>query len=145
MKKVENIADLRLEIKRLQVQAGAQEKAISNDIRELHAMLSPGHIIKNAFGSIVNQKFDTGSILKGGVNFGVSFLIEKLLFRNSSPILRNVVSFIASRMASGAVSSSDSEGIVEKVKDYISNLFGKKKDSYFDSTYQEREIYGNDY
>jgi hypothetical protein len=79
------------------------------------------------------------------VNFGVSFLIEKVLLRRSSGLVRNLVSFIASNVATNLV-AKNSGTIMEKLKEVAGNILKKKpKDEYFDSTYQEREIYNNEY
>jgi hypothetical protein len=145
MRKIENLTDLRLEIRRLEVQKASQEKAISNDIREIHLLLSPAHVIKRTISSLFDYTTDTNSMVKGGVNMGVSFLIEKVLLRNSSGIVRNLVSFLATNIATN-IASKNSGAVVGKIKSYLGNLFGgRKQNEYFDSTYQEREIYNNDY
>jgi uncharacterized membrane protein len=145
MNRIENLTDLRLEIKRLQVVKASQEEAITNDIRAIEEALKPANLVSNAVSSIFRRKGDEAGLLKSGVNFGVYFLIEKVLLRRSSGLVRNLVSFIASNVATNMV-AKNSGTIMEKLKEVAGNILKKKpKDEYFDSTYQEREIYNNEY
>lgn len=144
MNRIENLTDLRLEIKRLNVVKASREQAITNDIRHFEDSLKPANLMAGFVKGFYET--DKTNLVMGGVNAGVNLIIDKLLFRKSNFIVRGIMSVIGKNIAGNLV-KNNSNVIMDKVKDFIGRFIPKKNTSphYFDSTYQEREVYNNDY
>jgi hypothetical protein len=145
MNRIENLSDLRREIKRLQVVKASNEQALTHDIRELHESLKPANLVINTLRGFFETDSGPSGLLKSGVSAGVNLLIEKLLFRKSNFIVKTLMSYLGGNLANNLV-KNNTGAIVEKVRDWVSSFIAsRKKNRYFDSTYQEREIYNNEY
>jgi hypothetical protein len=141
MTNIDSVADLRKEIRRLQILKTEQEELISNDIRVINESLKPVSLLLNSASSLFSTSAEDSPLLKKGVNMTIGFIIDKLLMRNSNPITKFIVSFLAKNITANFV-SKNSDTITEKIKGFISSL----KDRFYPkaNTFDKREVY-NDY
>ena len=141
MTNIESVADLRKEVRRLKILKAEQEALISNDIRIINESLKPISLIMNSASSLFGTSSEGSPLLKKGINMGISFILDKLLMRNSSVITKFIVSFLVKNIA-GNIVSRNSDTITEKIKNFALSL----KERFFPktNTFDKREVY-NDY
>jgi len=83
-KRIENIAGLRSEIKRLKGLSAVQEKIIRDDIADIKESLKPKNILMDALESITGLKFDRKSIFENGLTAGLFLLVKRYISRAES-------------------------------------------------------------
>lgn len=116
LNKIENITQLRMELVRLKLQEAEQAEKIQNDIRGLKK-----------------------SIVAGGAAYGVSHIAQGLLFQNTNPIVKTLISLIAGG-ASSVIASGKVGPLFDRVKDFIKDKLSKKTGNG-EYAFDEREIY----
>jgi hypothetical protein len=117
LNKIENIAQLRMEIVRLKLLQAEQEELIQKDIQGL----------KKSFAI-------------GAATYSASFLIQKLFFKNSSPIMKAAVSLLMG--GAGSFFASGKAGpLFERIKELVKEKFGKKKNASEAFDFDEHRIY----
>jgi hypothetical protein len=81
MTNIENIHQLRDEIKRLREQSKQQELLIKDDLREVREDLKPQNILWSALSSITGIKTDRSEFFKNGIAYSVSILIRRFILK----------------------------------------------------------------
>lgn len=117
LNKIENIAQLRMELVRLRLLEAEQAEKIRNDIRGIRK-----------------------SIALGSAGYGISYLAQNLLFKNSNVIVKTLVSLIAGG-ATSVIASGKAGHLIDRVKDFIREKLGKNSSSARTYAFDEREIY----
>lgn len=149
MTNISTLPELRAEIRRLRTLQHQQEGIIDQDVYEITESLKPENIISGVFSSFMKSKGPKEAILHGGVNSTVDFLIDKVLFRKSSFILRWAASAVAKKFSNNIV-DKNAGGIFGKVQDIFSNLknkFTHQNEAGADYHHQSprRQAYNNEY
>lgn len=121
MKKIESSKQLKLEIARLKRQKAEQEIVIENNIQQLKDKYS----IKNFLAKGITTKEGNAGILSHGLGAGISFLTQKLLFKNSSVVMKTIMSLLMENVSANMI--GDKGGVFGKIKDFIKNKFSKSK------------------
>jgi len=83
-KKIENISELRLEIKRLRELSKVQEEIIREDVADIKESLKPKNILMDALESITGLRFDKKSIFENGLSAGLLLLVKKYISKAES-------------------------------------------------------------
>jgi hypothetical protein len=78
---VRNIDDLRSEMDRLKTTCAADEVQIKKDIDALRNDLKPENMLLNLVSGITGIRFDRSSTGKGGILYGISLLMQRLMIR----------------------------------------------------------------
>ena len=115
LNRIENITQLRMELTRLKLLEIEQAEKIKNDIRGLKK-----------------------SIAVGSASYGISYLAQNLLFKNSNPIVKTLVSLLMGG-ATSMIASGKAGSLFERVKDLIKDKFSKKSQGEY--AFDEQEIY----
>ena len=116
LNKIENISQLRMEIVRLKLLQTEQEEMIRRDIQG----------IKKSFAV-------------GAATTSASFLVQKLIFKNSNPLVKTAISLLMGG-ASSFFASGKAGSLFDRVKDMIKEKFGKKGSSS-EYAFVEQKIY----
>jgi hypothetical protein len=117
LNRIENIAQLRMELVRLRLLEAEQEELIKNDIRGIKK-----------------------SIAAGSAGYGISYLAQNLLFKNSNVIVKTLVSLITGG-ATSLFASGKAGNLFDRVKDFVKQKFSKNGSSAEAYSFDEREIY----
>jgi hypothetical protein len=117
LNRIENITQLRMELSRLKQLEAEQSEKIKNDIRGLKK-----------------------SVAIGSAGYGISYLAQNLLFKNSNPIVKTLVSLLMGG-ATSMVTSGKAGALFERVKDLIKDKFTKKPSGNGAYAFDEQEIY----
>lgn len=117
LNKIENIAQLRMELVRLRLLEAEQAEMIKNDIKGIKK-----------------------SIAIGSAGYGISYLAQNLLFKNSNPIVKTLVSIIAGG-ATSVIANGKAGPLIDRVKEFIKQKLGKNGSSAEAFAFDEREIY----
>jgi hypothetical protein len=80
-KTVHNIDDLRLEIDKFKTACAADEAQIKKDLEVLRNDLKPENMLLNIVSGITGIRFNRESTGKGGLFYGLSLLIQRLMLR----------------------------------------------------------------
>lgn len=80
-KTVHNIDDLRNEIGKLKTACAADEAQIKKDIEVLRNDLKPENMLLNVVSAITGIRFNREATGKGGILYGLSLLIQRLMLR----------------------------------------------------------------
>jgi hypothetical protein len=115
LNKIENITQLRMELVRLKLLEIEQEERIKNDISKIKK-----------------------SVAMGSAGYGVSYIAQNLLFKNSNPIVKTLVSLVMGG-ATSMFASGKAGSLLDKLKDLIKDKLAKKKTDEF--AFDEQEIY----
>ena len=113
IKKIENISELRLEIKRLRELSKVQEEVIREDVADIKESLKPKNILMDALESITGLKFDKKSIFENGLSAGLLLLVKKYISKAESKA-EDTVYEIADR-------------VFEKIRHFISKYMHVRK------------------
>ncbi len=101
MRKIDNQAQLKAELKRLRAKKELLEVEIENDFNEIKNDLSPLTLInKGAKKVLVSDQLGLVNTSIGGV---VDFLLKKIVLRNSGLITRLVIPFLAKNLTKNYV------------------------------------------
>lgn len=123
MRKIENLAQLKAEQKRLRAKREMLEVEIENNFNEIKHDLSPLALInKGAKKALVSDQFGIVNTSVGGI---IDFLLKKVLLRNSGLITRLVIPFLAKNLSRNYVHDNKTK-ILGWFGSLITNL-GKKK------------------
>jgi hypothetical protein len=114
--RIENIAQLRMELVRLKLQEVEQEEKIKNDISGLKK-----------------------SLIAGAASYSVSYLVQKFVFKSSNPIVKTLISLLVSG-ATSVVASGKTDALFGKVKDFIMEKLGRKSSAEA-FAFDEQKIY----
>ena len=112
-KKIENISELRLEIKRLRELSKVQEEIIREDVADIKESLKPKNILMDALESITGLRFDKKSIFENGLSAGLLLLVKKYISKAESKA-EDTVYEIADR-------------VFEKIRHFISKYMHVQK------------------
>jgi len=112
-KKIENISELRLEIKRLRELSKVQEEIIREDVADIKESLKPKNILMDALESITGLRFDKKSIFENGLSAGLLLLVKKYISKAESKA-EDTVYEIADR-------------VFEKIRHFISKYMHVRK------------------
>lgn len=116
LNKIENIAQLRMELVRLKLQEIQQEEKIKKDINGIKK-----------------------SLTVGAATYSATYLVQKLFLNNSSPMVKTLLSLVMSG-ASSVIASGKTGPLFDRVKDFIKDKFGRKSgaEAY---AFDEQKIY----
>lgn len=78
---IQNIQHLQTEIDRLKKDCDASEKKIKEDIEILRNDLKPSNLLLNVISGITGIRFGTDALGKGGVLYGFSLLMQRLMLK----------------------------------------------------------------
>lgn len=120
--KIENAAQLRMEIARLKIVKAQQETIIKKDIEELKASLKPMVLAKDYLLKMIFKK--DNDLLTKGAGLGASLLTKHFLLKGTSPVIRKVVGFLFENLTTNVVADNE-ETIVDKVKGIFSRISQK--------------------
>lgn len=115
LNKIENVSQLRMEIVRLRLLQAEQEGLIQKDVQG----------IKKSFAV-------------GAAAYSVSFLVQKMFFNKSNPLVKTAISLLMGG-ASSFFASGKAGSLFERVKDLVKEKFGKKNQDEF--VFDEQKIY----
>jgi hypothetical protein len=101
MRTIDNLTQLRAEVKRLRAKKEMLEDEIENNFKEIKQDFSPLSLInKGAQKVLVSDQFGLVNTSVGGV---VDFLLKKVLLRNSGLLARLVIPFLAKNLTKNYV------------------------------------------
>ena len=83
-KKINNVAELRLEIRRLRELSEVQEQVIREDVAEIKENLNPKNIILNALESITGIRLNKRDAFAGGITASLLLTLRKYLSKAES-------------------------------------------------------------
>ena len=110
MNKIENMAQLQSEIKRLRALSKQQEIQIKNDLMEIREDLRPRNIFLNAFSSISGIKLNRKDLFRGGIAGGLAVLIQRLFLKAENKIEYKIYDFV--------------DTVLEKLKNTVNKFAG---------------------
>lgn len=125
MRKIESIAELRLERARLTSLKTEQEYILKNDVDGIVDRLKPINLLMNLSSELFARRKEKG-IVDGALNLGMYLLTNKFLGGGAPGIVKSILTYVGQNVASNLITSK-SESIFDKVR----GLFKKKsaKDS----------------
>src|SRR4051812_18198976 len=94
--KIENIAQLKAELSRLQSVAKKQEEIINDNLHRVHESLKPENIIRSLFGRLTGSDFGKKSVLRDGIMRGLSLLFHRFILRTEARAEEKVFDLLAS-------------------------------------------------
>ncbi|MBC8046865.1 MAG: hypothetical protein H7Y00_08725 [Fimbriimonadaceae bacterium] len=98
MNTIKNIQDLHTEIHRLRQLKEEQEKTLRSDIMRLQEALEPANLMSQAATAIFKGSLKP-NVIKSGLDLGLEFIIEKILFRKSGAITKFIAGIIIRNLA----------------------------------------------
>ncbi|MGZ3883063.1 MAG: hypothetical protein ACXVP0_05550 [Bacteroidia bacterium] len=118
MRKIDTIADLRAEKKRLQFHRLFLEAELKKDVAGLKESLAPLAMVTSGAKQMLSSK--DNSLVSTSVGSLVNFLTRHVLLRNSGLITRLLVPYIAKNATSNLVENNKS-----KIVDWVGSLISK--------------------
>lgn len=138
-KDIHSRAQLHLEIERLSAEKKLKEQHLNQVIRDYSTSLKPINLIKNAFGSLKNDKDVKGMLKTKGLEAALGFFITQMAFKNSNPLVKTAATVLGTSFASG-VFGDDSVKYIEKIKK-LYQKFRAKTGRGAPGTFNEEDIY----
>ena len=138
-KNIQTRADLKAEIARLTVEKQVAEQNLNKMIREYSVAMKPSNLLKNALGSVKNDKELTGMLKTRGLEALLGFVVSQVLFKNSNPFVKTAATLMGTSFASGVFG----EGAMKYI-DKLKNLFQKfrtKSGESKEDSYSDEDIY----
>lgn len=108
MKKIENIAQLRAEIKLLEERSLQQKTVIKEDIKHLREGFKPMNLVANLIGDLTGVKVDSKSFLKDGFAYTVSLVVQQLILKFEKKFENKVYDVV--------------DGLMERIKKFVNTL-----------------------
>ncbi|MES2285113.1 MAG: hypothetical protein V4547_05440 [Bacteroidota bacterium] len=123
MMKINSLADLKIEQKRLRLRRVVLETNLISDLAKLKEELEPLRSFTKGAGNILVSK--NNGILGNSLGSIANFITKNVLLKNSGFITRLIVPYLVKNSASSLVENNKSK-IVDWVGNVISKLANKK-------------------
>lgn len=94
MSRINNAAELRAEIVRLQKVASEQKQQIKNDVSEIGEALKPSNLLFSFLSSVTGINVDKNEFFKDGIAFGISLLIQRYIFKSEEKIEHKIYDWL---------------------------------------------------
>lgn len=105
MTKIETVLQLEAEIKRLRATTKEKENKLRSNFKSLREEFTPRNILVNAFSSATGIRVDNKEILKEGVAFAISLILQRFVLKSESKLEEKVYVFL--------------DNIFEKIKSFL--------------------------
>ena len=138
-KNIQTRDDLKAEIARLTLEKEVAEQNLNRMVREYSVAMKPVNLLKNAFGSVKNDKELSGMLKTRGLEALMGFVVSQLVFKNSGTLVKTAATLMGTTFASG-VFGDDAMKYVEKIKKLFGKFRSKGSDSNKDN-FTEEDIY----
>src|SRR6185369_12539978 len=96
MNKIENLDQLRAEIRRMKSLAKLQEQQIKNDVQGIREDLKPENIFWNAITSLTGIKMNKSEFFQDGIAYGLSLLLQRFVLKTEKKVESKVYDFVDS-------------------------------------------------
>ena len=126
--KIKNLADLRMEIGRLQKLAKEQEDYLGDQYRLFNDKLAaPAHFVKSLISWVPGADLMKGLFAKGNksedwlsksLRIGLPVVLNRFLLRKAGFLKRAIVTLL-SQQAAGALNKERVNGLIAKIADFI--------------------------
>lgn len=127
MKNIENAAQLRMEVARLKLLQAEQEMKIKNDIANIKESLKPLTIAKHFISDMLSKHGKDNDIVTKGAGLGASILAKDVILKDSSPIVKKVVSFFLENLTTNIVADHEN-AIIDKIRVFLKLLGSTAKE-----------------
>jgi hypothetical protein len=94
MSKINNIAELRAEILRLQKQEKEQKEKLKNGLKEIREELKPANIFMNALSSIFGVRIEKNDFIKDGIAYGISLIIQRFILKTEKKFEKQIYEWV---------------------------------------------------
>jgi hypothetical protein len=124
--KIENVQQLRAEIKRLEQRRVRQEAVLKNDAEEFMQKIRPAMEMMNSLGQTggANQ-----GILSKGMGMAVNMLVQNVLLKNSPFLMKTIINLLMQNFSTP--NAEKPTGIFDKIKDLFGKFTGKKEEPLY--------------
>ena len=112
MSKIENLDQLRAEIRRMKSLAQQQERQINSDISGIREDLRPENIFWNALSSLTGIKMNKSELFKDGLAIGLSLLFQRFVMKTEKKMENKVYDFV--------------DSIFDRVKNLVNKFAGSE-------------------
>jgi hypothetical protein len=135
--KLVNYGDLKLRIEKVKEVKEIQEIELKESIHKLAHALSPVRVAKSALNEFVNDKEVQFDLVKGGLNMGADFIIEKLFHKQNS--IKGYLSSVIVEKFSASFIQKNAPQIIIGITEFISLLSNQKDEpAQNDETEEEK-------
>ena len=110
MSKINNIEQLKAEIKRLKELNGTQSVQFRSDVKDLRESVRPSNIASTLFTQFTGVKPDKDHLFKSALTIAMTLLLKRMFNKSGSNMEDNVT------------------GIIERIISKIKSAFSKKED-----------------
>jgi hypothetical protein len=142
--KIENMAQLRREMQRLEAVKSHQEDLLRQDLKEVKKSLHPKRLIAEFLGIFTTGNENNPDLLRNGLTLGLNFLSDRLLFGKApSSIIKYLLTQFVQKTAANAISGQP-DTIVDKIKSMLTFILAKGKKGTEPATEEQREYDENE-
>lgn len=92
--RIENIDQLRAEIKRLEQVAAGHKSGMKDGLHALQERLKPENILVNSLSSLTGITINKNEFLKHGIAVGLSLVLQRFIFKTEASLERKLYSWI---------------------------------------------------
>lgn len=131
MNKIENVQQLRQQIKLLEQRKARQEAVLKKDAEQLMEKIRPVMETISSFGGSANQN---QGILSKGMGMAMNMLVQNVLLKKSPFLMKTIVNLIMQNFSNSSATEKPAT-IFDKVKDLLGKFTGKKEEPLYPDEY----------